>query len=183
MTCEKFQAVLPEMMLDSASVPAHVSTGARQHIEECSGCRTEWEELRAVIGLLDEWKAPEPSPYFDTRMTARLRHEREFKAPGLLERLRTRLLLGSNLHLRPAMAATLALLLIAGAGSYEGYIHLDRTPPASTVSATVKDLELLDTNAQTLQQLAAFEDTGAAAGQTTSKLRLAAEVSQSSKLL
>ena len=32
--------------------------------------------MRATMALLDTWKAPEPSPYFMTRLGARLREER-----------------------------------------------------------------------------------------------------------
>ncbi len=168
MTCDKFRAFLPDMLLDSTHAPAHISIDMRQHLAECPGCQTEWKELQATMELLDEWKAPEPSAYFDTRMAARLRQEKQAQAPGWLERLRTRLLFDSNLHLRPAMAVALALLVVAGAGSYEGFESLNRTPPpAPTVSATVNDLELLDRNAQALQQLAAFDDSDAAVGYKT----------------
>ncbi len=163
MTCDKCRAFLPDMLLDPTHAPAHISIDMRQHLAECTGCQTEWKELQATMELLDEWKAPEPSAYFGTRMAARLRQEKEAPAPGWLERLRTRVLFDSNLHLRPAIAAALALLLIAGAGSYEGFVSLNHTPrPAPTVSATVNDLELLDRNAKTLQQLAAFDDSDAA---------------------
>jgi hypothetical protein len=165
MKCDKLQAFLPDMILDST----HVPTDARQHLVECSTCQKDWKELQATMLLLDTWKAPEPSPYFDTRMAARLREEKNSKAPGWVERMRTRLLFDSNLHLRPAMAAAFALLLVVGAGSYEGFVNLDRTQqPRQTVSATVDDLELLDSNAQTLQQLAAFDNPDASVGQDSS---------------
>ncbi len=122
--------------------------------------------MQATMRLLDAWEAPEPGAYFDTRMAARLREEKSSKAPGWLEQIRTHLLFDNNLHLRPVMAGAFALLMIVGAGSYEGFVSLNRTPPArQTVSATVNDLELLDRNAQTLQQLAAFDDPDATVGQ------------------
>lgn len=155
MTCEKFETFLPDMVLDSAQVPADV----RRHVLECSVCRAELDEFVATMRLLNTWEAPAPTPYFDTRMMARLRQEKNSPAPGWLERMRTRLMFGSGLQLRPAMAAAFALLLIAGGGSYEGFVSLNRTPhPQQTVSATVADLELFDSNAQTLQQMAAFDD-------------------------
>ncbi len=162
MTCDKLQAFLPDMVLGSAYVPAD----ARQHLVDCSTCQKNWNELQATMRLLDTWEAPAPSPYFDVRMAARLREEKNSKSPGWLERMRARFLFDSNLHLRPAMAAAFALLLVVGAGSYEGFVSLNRTEqPRQTVSATVNDLELLDSNAQTLQELAAFDNTDAAAGQ------------------
>lgn len=163
MTCEKIQAFLPDMIVDSAHVPADV----RQHLASCPLCGKQWDELRATMQLLDEWRTPEPSPYFDVRMAARLREEKNSAPLTWLERIRARLLFNSDLRLRPAMAAALALLLMVGAGSYEGFVHLDRTRSASgqSVSATVRDLELLDSNAQTLQQMAAFDDSDAGVGQ------------------
>lgn len=164
MTCDKFQAFLPDMMLE----PSHVPSAVRQHLAECPGCRAEWTGLQATMQLLDEWKAPEPSPYFDTRMAARLREEKASEAPGWWQRIRARLSFDGRIQLRPAMAAALGLALIVGAGTYEEFAHLNRTPAsAQTVSPTVKDLELLDSNAQTLQQLASFDETDATAGSAT----------------
>jgi hypothetical protein len=160
MKCEKLQGYLPDMMFDPTRVPAE----AMQHVQECSGCANELKELRATMQLLDEWKAPEPSPYFDTRMAVRLREARETEAPGWLERLRLHFLFGSNMHLRPAVAAAFALLVIVSGGSYVGIVSLNHAAAPhhqAAVSATVNDLELLDSNAQTLQQLASFDDTNA----------------------
>lgn len=157
MRCEKLQAHYPDMLFDPTRVPAE----ALQHVKECSRCANELRELQATMQLLDRWKAPEPSPYFDTRLAVRLREARESEAPGWLERLRLRLLFGSNLNLRPAAAAAFALLIVVGGGSYMGVVNLNHAAPPQqqAVSATVNDLELLDSNAQTLQQLAAFDDT------------------------
>lgn len=166
MKCEKLQAHLPDMILDPTRVPAE----ALQHVKECSRCAGELKELQATMQLLDTWKVPEPSPYFDIRLAVRLREARESEAPGWLEQLRLRLLFGSNLHLRPAAAAAFALLIIVSGGSYMGVVSLNRTvvpPHQQAVSATVNDLELLDSNAQTLQQLASFDETSADGGPAT----------------
>jgi hypothetical protein len=153
------------MIFDPTRVPAE----AVQHVKECSYCAGELKKLQATMQLLDAWKAPEPSPYFDSRLAVRLREARESEAPGWLERLRLRLLFGSDLHLRPAAAAAFALLLVVGGGSYLGVVSLNRTigTQQQAVSATVNDLELLDSNAQTLQQLAAFDETSSDSAPTT----------------
>jgi hypothetical protein len=160
MKCERLQGYLPDMIFDPTRVPAE----AMQHVKECSACGGELAELRATMQLLDSWKAPEPSPYFDTRLAVRLREARASEAPGWLERLRLHLLFGSNLHLRPAVAGAFALAIIVSGGSYVGVVSLNH-PVAprhqQAVSATVNDLELLDSNAQTLQQLASFDETNA----------------------
>jgi hypothetical protein len=135
-----------------------------QHVKECSACAGELRGLQSTIQLLDSWRAPEPSPYFDTRLAVRLREARESEAPGWLERLRLHLLFGSNLHLRPAVAAAFALLVIVSGGSYMGFVSLEHTAAPRhqpAVSATVNDLELLDSSNQTLQQLASFDEANA----------------------
>jgi anti-sigma factor RsiW len=167
MKCEKLQVLYPDILFDPARVPAE----ALQHVKGCSRCASELKELQATMRLLDGWKVPEPGPYFDTRMAVRLREARASDAPGWLERLRLRLLFGSDLHLRPAAAAAFALLIVVSGGSYLGVVSLNHTaaPPRQqqVVSATVNDLELLDSNAQTLQQLAAFDETNVENGPTT----------------
>jgi len=42
------------------------------------------------MNLLDEWKVPEPSPYWEVRMQARLREEQQKAASGWLQWLRVR---------------------------------------------------------------------------------------------
>jgi transcription elongation GreA/GreB family factor len=167
MKCDKFQTYLPDLLLDPARAAA-APVELRQHLAECSRCEREFSELRATVQLMDTWQVPEPSVYFDTRMAARLREEKKAAPAGWLERMRSRMVFGESLNLRPAMAAAFALLLVVGAGSYEGYVHVNSAPPArQTTSATVNDLELLDRNAQTLQEMAAFDSTDATVGQNS----------------
>lgn len=159
MNCTKCKTLFPDLLLDPRSVSSAAANDAHRHIKSCSACLTEWTELQAVMQNLEMWNVPEPSPYFETRLSARLREEKASPAPGFFERLGMRLQFGSRLQLRPAMAAAAALLLVSGFGSYEGMVSLNRTPPpAASLSATVTDLEILDANAKTLQQFAAFDD-------------------------
>jgi len=149
--------------------PTRVPTEAMQHVKECAACARELKEFQATMQLLDSWKAPDPSPYFDMRLAVRLREAKESKAPGWLERLRLYLLFGSDVHLRPAVAAAFALLVIVSGGSYMGIVSLNQTVTVAprnqpAVSATVNDLELLDSSAQTLQQLASFDETNTDGG-------------------
>jgi hypothetical protein len=59
-------------------------------LTECAGCREELAELRATMALLDTWEAPEPSPYFLSKLDARMREERATApAEAGLERART----------------------------------------------------------------------------------------------
>ncbi|HEY3989567.1 MAG TPA: hypothetical protein VGM02_09740 [Acidobacteriaceae bacterium] len=150
--CKTTKAQLADLLLD----PAAASAAARDHVAACAECGTELRELQATMLAMDAWEAPEPSPYFDTRLAARLREEKANPPAGLWERMRARLLYGSDIasgrHLRPLAAGVFALLLMIGGGTAVWVQH-DAPPPAPQESATVHDLQLLDGNAQVYQQL------------------------------
>lgn len=146
MICRIAKANLENLLLDRESAPAEV----RKHVEECPECRQELAALEATMHALDAWEAPEPSPFFEARMAARLRSEQDARPAGLFERLRARLLYGSNMHLRPMAAGALALLLLIGGGTYAGFMN---TTKQVNPSATVRDLQSLDDNSQVFQQL------------------------------
>jgi hypothetical protein len=142
------QAELADLLLD----PAAASSAARGHVAACATCSKELHDLQGTMLALDAWEAPEPSPYFDTRLAARLREEHVNPPAGWWERTRARLLYGSNLHLRPVAAAALALLLMMGGGT-AFWLQQSSSAPVQHESATVHDLQLLDGNAQVYQQL------------------------------
>ena len=146
-TCRRMETQLADLLLD----PASVSAEERQHVDACADCQAELAELQKTMHALDGWAAPEPSPFFDTKLRARLRAERSAAPAGFLERLRARLLFSSNLHLRPVMAGVLATVLAIGGGTFAWLEH-GNVPPAQE-SATVRDLQSLDGNAQVFQQL------------------------------
>ncbi len=148
MDCKTTKTCLADLLLD----PAAASSTAREHVAACADCSRELDELRATMAAMDAWEAPEPTPYFDTRLAARLREEKENPPASVWERMRARLLYGSNLHLRPVAAGALALLLLMGGGTAVWVQHGGQ-PPAPQESATVHDLQLLDGNAQVYQQL------------------------------
>jgi hypothetical protein len=141
-----------ENFTDLLLAPELVSADVRAHVAGCAECAKELAELKATMAALDLWEAPEPSPYFDARMGALLRAERQAEPAGFFERLRSRLTYGSNLHLRPLAAAALVLLLAIGGGTYVGLTTTSQPAPVAA-SATVKDLQSLDDNAQVFQQM------------------------------
>jgi predicted anti-sigma-YlaC factor YlaD len=152
MICRKVKANLANLLLDAESVPVEV----REHLKGCAACREELASLEATMSLMDEWQAPEPSPYFDSRMSARLREEQRAEPAGWLERLRARVLYSSNVHLRPVAVGALALLIIIGGGTYAGLMN-SHQPVPSQGSAAVEDLKSLDDNAQVFQQLTVLD--------------------------
>ena len=77
--------------------------------------------MRATMALMDEWQAPEPSPYFDVRLQARLREEMAKPAAGWLQWFR-----------RPVLAAALTVMMGVGVGLFVTKRH----PPVEQAMAT-----------------------------------------------
>src|SRR5882757_4856769 len=98
MNCKHCQDSLPDLLLNAAS-PANAA--AREHLAACAACNDGFHALKATFDLLDTWKAPEPSPYFDQRLAVRLREEVAAPPAGWFERLRTRLLFNTGRQFRP----------------------------------------------------------------------------------
>ena len=146
--CKDCRERFPDALLDPAAVPASVEA----HIAGCSDCRKELASLIATFAALDAWTAPEPSPYFDTRLRARVREAQAAAPEGLFERMRSFLLFSTGRQLRPAVAGALALVLVVSGGSFVG-LHGMPNFGSGQPSATVNDLKLMDNNAQALQQM------------------------------
>ena len=110
------------------------------------------QAMQEMMALLDDWKAPEPSPWFDARMMARFREEVQREPEGFFARLRDRFLYGNTAAMKPMLAGAMALLLVAGGGSWLEISHLQQAK-TQAISATVEDLQILDNNDQAIQQL------------------------------
>ena len=148
--CKTCTTHLADLLLDDAYASAHPEIAA--HMAACAECRTELEELRTTVDLLDTWVAPEPSAYFDAKLHARLREIQASAPEGLWERMRSFLLFSTGRRLRPAMAGVLACVLVLGGGGTFADLYLHSTV-AIQASPTVNDLKILDKNAQALQQM------------------------------
>jgi hypothetical protein len=165
--CSGMDPKLAELLLDPAAAPAALPNPAaalpdklQAHLAGCERCRRELDELRATAALLDSWESPEPSPYFLTRLEARLRAEREAEPAGWLQggiaRLRARFAYGPRTHLRPLAAMALTVLLLVGGGAYLNVTDWLQPPAAPGQAAVVRDLQTMDSNAQLLDQLEAL---------------------------
>jgi anti-sigma factor RsiW len=157
--CTGMNEKLADLLFDPAAVPAKVQA----HVAECDNCKAELAELKATMSLLDEWKAPEASPYFMTRMQTRMREEREAEPTGWLARQIARMRAGFSYgpvgHLRPLGAMALTVMLLIGGGTYLGVTDWNHpVPPPPAQTAVVHDLQLLDSNQQILDQLASMSD-------------------------
>ncbi len=103
MKCDEIR----EMMPDLASGLMEVTPEVGGHLAGCGACAGKLEEVRRTMALLDQWQAPEPSPYFDVRLQARLREEMAKPQAGWVAWFR-----------RPVLAAALTLLMAVGAGLF-----------------------------------------------------------------
>src|SRR5271155_2894633 len=140
MKCEEIREVMPDL----ASGLMVMTPELAGHLAGCGACAGKMEEFRQTMALLDEWKAPEPSPYFDVRLQARLREEMAKPQAGLLGWFR-----------RPVLAAALTVLMGVGIGvfvSRDGgmygsgnHMMADSGQPAEPGSA-VSDLQALEKN-------------------------------------
>ena len=148
MNCKTFQNEPPELLLN----PAAASNAAVAHMATCPPCETEYMSLAATVSAMDAWTAPEPSPYFDQKLAVLLREEQAAPNLGFLARLRDHILFNTGRQLRPAVAGGLALVLLLGGGSYSSIARLNHVDTPQ-VSATVEDLQILDKNETTLQQM------------------------------
>ena len=111
------------------------------------------QAMREMTLLLDEWKAPEVSPWFEARMAARFREEQTRTRESLFERLRDSWLFNNHAIAKPLMAGAMAVLLVAGGGGYWQATHMSTQAKPAGVSATLQDLQILDNNAQAIQQM------------------------------
>jgi hypothetical protein len=150
-SCGRTEEYVAELFLKPHSAADASLAVARAHVESCPACLDELAGLRSTMAVMDEWSAPDPTPYFDTRLMARLRSEQAAAPAGWFERVKARILFSSNMHLRPIAAGVLALMLVAGGGTFAGINMHQKAVPAE--SATVHDLQDLDGNAQVFQQL------------------------------
>ncbi|HEX3354007.1 MAG: zf-HC2 domain-containing protein [Terriglobales bacterium] len=139
-----------ELMPDLAAGLTAPTPEVKAHLDSCAECAGKLEAFRQTMSLLDEWQAPEPSPYFDVRLNARLREEMESaKQPaGWLRWLR-----------KPVLAVSFALLMAAsvtlvrmnyGNNSSGGSSSAPPVAAALQVAAepgtAVGDLQALDKN-------------------------------------
>jgi len=134
------------MMPDLASGLVGLTPEIGGHLAGCGACGGKVEEFRQTMALLDEWQAPEPSPYFDVRLQARLREEMANPQSGWLAWFR-----------RPVLAAALTVLMAIGVGLFltensgiykphHDEIAAVEPPMPSEAGTAVSDLQALEKN-------------------------------------
>jgi hypothetical protein len=166
MDCKGFQNELPDLVLTANARP---SAAAVAHLRECPPCTEEYLSFQSTFAALDEWKAPEPSAYFDQKLAVRIREEQAAPKMNWLQSLQTRLLFNTGRNFRPALIGALGLALVVSGGGIAGINGYQpwNAPAAPQASATVNDLQILDRNEQAFQQLDELQQEDVAAPDDT----------------
>ena len=130
MKCNEIRELLPDLAAGLVAAEPDVNL----HLHSCAECTGTLNELRKIMALLDEWQTPEPSPYFDIRLQARLREEAA-KQHTWFAWLR-----------RPMIAVSMAVVLVAGMSAFwlEQYRQTKAVPVV--IGSAVSDLQVFDNN-------------------------------------
>ena len=147
--CKSFESELMDLVLTPDSTP---SVSAVAHMKSCPPCAEEYTSFQQTFSLLDTWKVPEPTPYFDQKLAVLIREEQAAPRMGWFESLMTRLRFNTGRNFRPAMVSALSLALIVGGGSMYVVAPFQVAQPTKA-SAAINDLEILNRNEQAFQQL------------------------------
>ena len=143
MKCDEIVEVMPDLAAGATESTPEISS----HLAACEGCAGKLEEFRRTMALLDEWQAPEPSPYFDVRLQARLREEMAKPQKSWLAWFR-----------QPVLAASLTVLMGLGVGLFftqrsgifksddNAVAMMDTAPQAPEPGTAVSDLQALEKN-------------------------------------
>ncbi len=158
MSCREFQNEMMEQFVGARA--GRDASAWDAHADGCAACGREADEMRRLMQALETWKAPEPNPYFMTRMTALLDEERRAPQRGWLARLRwhlqARLIYGQRWSFQPVMVAALSVMVVVGGGAYLGFVLPAPQPAPAVITASpavVQDLVNMDNNAPALDTL------------------------------
>jgi anti-sigma factor RsiW len=149
MKCGKIREEWMEALLGGEEL---ANSAVQDHLATCTTCAEEVSALRRTMTLLDEWQAPEPSPYFSTRLRARMREDHVRESVSWWSWVR-----------RPAVATAGVGLIALGVGLLGG-VHLKRPPsvaennPPAVVSTAATDLLYLDNHADLFADFDALDD-------------------------
>jgi hypothetical protein len=148
MQCTEIREHLFDLMAGEAVTPE-----VKAHFSTCPACASELDSMNKTMALLDEWKAPEDtSPYFMTRLRARVREESSKEvSTGWLSWFR-----------KPAIAVSMAVLFLVSISLFNGG-NTDSTKTKKTVNGPVavsatNDVQYLDKNSDVLQNLELLDD-------------------------
>ena len=148
MKCNEICELLPDLAAGLDTITPEVS----DHLKSCAACTGKLAEVRQTMTMLEEWRVPEPSPYFDTRLMARVREEKG-QPSGWWQWLR-----------RPALAVSLAVLMVMSITLFRndaGFGNHGDSQVATTVAepgSAVSDLSAMDKNSELYSDFDVLDD-------------------------
>ena len=105
MTCGQVRRKLPPYL--DEELPGGTREQVTSHLASCPACRAELEALTADMGLLEQVRAPEVSPFLVTRVMSEIRQKAQVPARGFGRLVGT-------------LSAALAVAVSIGAGVFFG---------------------------------------------------------------
>ena len=148
MKCEEIREQMFDLMTAETLAPE-----VRKHLDGCEACAAELASMKQTMLLLDEWEAPEPSAFFDTRLKALVREEKAKAAEKhswVLDWFR-----------KPVLTAAAAVALVVGAGVYAGLensAHHNNDAVVAQGDPAIRDLQTLDKDQDVINNFAALDD-------------------------
>jgi len=131
MNCDQIRERMPEVAAGFDEPTADEG----KHLESCGVCAEQLKKMRSTMAVLDEWQVPEPSPYFDVRLQARLREEMAKPQGGWMHWFR-----------RPVLASALTVIMGVSVGLVVTRGRVSSPPPVAAVGTAVSDLQTLEKN-------------------------------------
>jgi predicted anti-sigma-YlaC factor YlaD len=148
MKCNELYELMPDLAagLDTATPEVN------EHLQTCTGCAGKLNEFRQTMALLDEWQVPEPPPFFDVRLQARLREETAKQSVGWWQWIR-----------KPALAVSLAVIMVMSITLFRTDAGRNSTSdgPRAMVAepgTAVGDLQALDKNDELYSDFELLDD-------------------------
>ena len=148
MNCNEFRDHVMDLVTSNEG-PAE----ARAHADGCAACAAELASFRQTMAMLDEWSAPaDTSPYFMTKLRARMREEQQ-PARGWMTWFR-----------KPVLAVALMVLMVVSVTVYRtGMSNTQQRNDRGVVTAAkpgtaVGDLSNLDKNHDMLADFELLDD-------------------------
>lgn len=137
------------------------SPAVDEHVRHCTDCAQKLAEFRQTMALLDEWKAPAPSPYFDARLRSRLRDPESPRT--VADWLREAVSPFTATGRRVALGIAMTLLLGIGVALFQpSHTTPQNHPQVAAVTpkpgSAVSDLQALDKNADLFENFDLLDD-------------------------
>jgi anti-sigma factor RsiW len=159
MNCGQVKRLLPSLLDEELSGRAREQIAS--HLASCPTCRTEFEALKADMGLLEQVGTPEVSPFLVTRVMAEIRQsaKSEGRSPNAEVPSRAfgvwRSLFGVGLgRLVGSLTAALVVAVAIGAGVFFGSGFAQTATPA-TANSTEAEVSYVESSTTSMYNLMA----------------------------